>query len=84
MGSRVTEVGRPVAIGVNSSVSRRSAKMLGFYGTVAGTLSATDVNGVVVLNALPVATGWNSMPFFFEAPIETFTTAGGAAGVLSI
>ena len=85
MGSRVTEVGRPVTIGANSTVtSRRTAKILGFYGTVAGTLSAVDTEGNTVLNALPVVAGWNPMPFFFDVPIESFTTAGGAAGVLSI
>lgn len=85
MGSRVTEVFRPVFVGVNSTVAgKRVGKMGGFYATVAGTLSAADEDGNTLLNALPVTAGWNSMPFFFDTPAVSFTTAGGAAGYLAI
>ena len=85
MGSRVTEVFRPQAIGANATVGGlRCAKMGGFLATAAGTLSAVDANGNTVLSAVPVAVGWNTIPFFFDTPVVSFTTASDAAGYLAI
>lgn len=74
----------PVAVGVNSSVNIEAKAIGGFFASVAGTLTITAKNsGRVVVNAMPVAVGWNVAPFSLARSGEgdfTFTTAGGASG----
>jgi len=76
--------GDPNPIGANASVDIEARAVLGFYASVAGTLTITGKNSTrVIVNAAPVAVGWNSMPFKLARNEEgqfTFTTAGNAAG----
>lgn len=86
MGSRVTETFRPQFIGANATVGNlKAGKMGGFLAVTSGTLSAVDVDGNTVLSGIPVTAGvYTPMPFFFETPIFSFTTASGASGYLAI
>jgi hypothetical protein len=56
----------------------------GFLCTVAGTLTITDADGVVLVSALPVAAGtWTRIPLFFKSSAGgVVQLAGGAAGTL--
>ncbi len=81
---------RPQPMAANSSYHISGSHMAGFLATVAGTITVTDrapTNGspVVVVNALPVAVGFNRIPLVFQtgdgADIQL---AGGAAGPLLI
>lgn len=60
------------------------AKMAGFLCTVAGTLTVTDADGTVLVNALPVAVGpFIRIPLFFRTSAGgVVSLAGGAAGTL--
>jgi hypothetical protein len=60
------------------------ASIAGFLCTVAGTLTVTDGDGTVLVNALPVAVGpFIRIPLFFRTTQgNTVTLAGGAAGTL--
>jgi hypothetical protein len=58
--------------------------LAGFIAAVAGTLTVTDADGTVLLDAVPVATG-----VFLRIPLLTITSAGctvtlagGAKGTL--
>lgn len=76
--------GDPNPVGVDSSVDIEARAVLGFYASVAGTLTITGKNTTrVIVNAAPVVAGWNPMPFKLARNEEgqfTFTTAGGGAG----
>jgi hypothetical protein len=59
--------------------------LAGFLCTVAGTLTVTDANGTVLLNAMPITANglFIRLPFLSETSAGmTVTLAGGAAGTL--
>lgn len=60
------------------------AGIAGFLATVAGTLTVTDADGTVLVNALPVALGpFIRIPLLFRTSQGgSVTLAGGAAGTL--
>ncbi len=74
---------RPMEAG--SSLTVGSSYMGGFLCTVAGTLTITDANGTVLVNALPVSAG-----AYIPIPIRFSSSAGGtvslttAAGTLLV
>lgn len=57
----------------------------GFLATVSGTLTVTDANGSVIVNAVPVTAGvFTPLPFLLPTAKNTVQLAGGAAGTLAI
>jgi len=81
--SDIKERYRPLPIAVNTAVPFTSQQIGGFLCQTAGTVSLTTVSGTVILNAFPVLAGvYYPMPFYVHTQGGTFTTAGGASGVL--
>ena len=73
---------RPMTANSSQKVGSRIG---GFLATVAGTLTVTDFNGAVILNALPVAVGFNRIPMMLQYPADNVVQlAGGAAGTLLV
>jgi hypothetical protein len=56
----------------------------GFLATVSGTLTVTDADGTVLVNAVPVTAGtYTRIPLLFNTSAGgKVTLAGGAAGTL--
>lgn len=81
---------RPQPMAANSAYHVASSHMAGFLATVAGTITVTarnpsDASNLVVLNALPVAVGFNRIPLLFQTSDGAdVQLAGGAAGSLLI
>jgi hypothetical protein len=73
----------PKPMAANSSVNC-GVSLGGFLCTVAGTLTVTDADGTVLVNALPVAVGpFIRIPLLFNSSAGgKVTLAGGAAGTL--
>ena len=81
--AQVKEHYNPKPMAANS-VSKIGVTLAGFLCTVSGTLTVTDADSTVLVNALPVTAG-----AFVRLPIlsvtnagMTVTLAGGAAGTL--
>lgn len=73
---------RPMAANASAKIGGRIG---GFLATVAGTLTVTDSGGTVILNALPVAVGFNRIPMVLQFPADNVVQlAGGAAGTLLV
>jgi hypothetical protein len=71
---------RPMAANASTPVGPQIA---GFLATVAGTLTVTDADGTVLVNALPVAVGFNRIPLLLRTTAGgVVQLAGGAAGSL--
>ena len=73
----------PKAMAANSSV-KVGVSVAGFLCTVSGTLTITDDEGNVLVNALPVTAGtWTRIPLGMPTTAGgKVTLAGGAAGTL--
>ena len=79
----VKEYYRPQAMTANSAYNTAGIHVAGFLATVAGTLTITDADGTVHVNALPVAVGFNRIPILLNTSGGgTVQLAGGAAGTL--
>jgi hypothetical protein len=73
---------RPMAANTSTKIGPH---MGGFLATVAGTLTVTDSSGAVIVNALPVAVGFNRIPINLNfAADNVVQLAGGAAGTLLV
>lgn len=81
MASREHYNAKPMAANSERKVGNNIS---GFLCTVAGTLTVTDADGTVLVNALPVTTGpFIRIPLFFNTTAGgTVQLAGGAAGTL--
>ena len=74
----------PKPMAANSTANCGSS-IAGFLCTVAGTLTVTDADGTVLVNALPITANglFIRIPLFFKSTAGgTVTLAGGAAGTL--
>jgi len=82
----VRERFRPQPMGVNGAYTIRGTNVGGFLATVTGTLTLTDPDGTVLVNAVPVTAGvYTPLPFVFStAQGAVVQLAGGAAGTLAI
>lgn len=81
----IKEYYRPEPMGVNASYAIKGIHMAGFLAVTAGTITVTDVNGKVLLNAMPIATGAVSIPMIFDHPSGVVVQlGGGASGTLLI
>lgn len=69
---------RPQAIAANGSYKVSGARMGGFMPTASGTMTVTDADGTVHLNALAVTAG--SLVVF---PIHFNTNMGGTVSLAS-
>jgi ABC-type uncharacterized transport system permease subunit len=76
---------RPATDGRKRSYRVAGIHIAGFLGTVAGTLTVTQDDGTVLLNALPVAVGFNRIAIMLpNSGGSTVLLAGGAAGSLLV
>ena len=82
----VRERFRPQPVAANGSFAIKGPNLGGFLATVAGTLTLTDADGTVLVNAVPVAAGaYVPLPFVFATSQgATVQLAGGAAGTLAV
>lgn len=81
----VREYYRPQPMGANSAYQVVGNHIAGFLCTVAGTLTVTDAGGNVLLNAMPVAVGFNRLAITLPTlDGGTVQLAGGAAGSLLV
>ena len=73
----------PKPLGANGK-SICGASIAGFLATVSGTLTVTDADGTVLLNAFPVTAGtFTRIPIMSNSNAGmTVQLAGGAAGTL--
>jgi hypothetical protein len=82
---RVREHYRPQPMAANSAFDVRGYHIGAFLATIAGTITVTDKDGTVLLNAMPIDTGANSLAMMFKSPEGgTVQLGGGAAGTLLI
>lgn len=76
---------RPQPMAANSAYSAATVHIAGFLATVAGTITITDADGTVQVNALPLTLGFNNIPILLNTSMgATVQLAGGAAGTLLI
>lgn len=70
-------------IGANGT-RKVGVSIAGFLCTISGTLTVTDEDGTVLVNALPVTAGtWTRIPLLMSTNAGgSVTLAGGAAGTL--
>jgi hypothetical protein len=76
---------RAQPMGVNGTFKVGGTHISGFLCAVAGTLTVTDADGTVLVDAQPVvtATPWTRIPLLFNtAAGGSVTLAGGAKGTL--
>lgn len=71
---------------IDSNFTIRGPNVGGFLATVSGTLTLTDPDGTVLVNAVPVTAGvYTPLPFVFStAQGAIVQLGGGAAGTLAI
>jgi hypothetical protein len=76
---------RPEPMAANAAYKVAGIHIGGFLGTVAGTLTVTSQSGTVLLNAMPVAVGFNRIAMVLPlSDGATVQLAGGAAGTLLV
>lgn len=76
---------RPQPMDADSEYRVNGVHIAGFLGTVAGTLTITQDDGNVLLDAMPVATGFNRLAVASPDAVGlTVQLAGGAAGSLLV
>lgn len=86
----MNEYYRPQPMAANSSFHVASSHMAGFLATVVGTITVTardpsNATALVVLNAMPLALGFNRIPLLFQSSEGAdVQLAGGAAGSVLI
>lgn len=79
----VYEAYKPVPVGVNATVNLNSSILGGFLCKTAGTVTIVDANGTTLITGFPVSAGvYYRMPFRMNGVGGSFTTAGGARGIL--
>ena len=78
-----TEHYNPTPMGANTS-RNCGASIAGFLPSVGGTLTVTDADGTVLVNAVPVVTGqFVRIPLLFRSTSGgVVSLGGGAAGTL--
>ena len=73
----------PMTAGSTAVIKGSEGALLGFLGTVAGTATIYDQTSAaapVIVTALPIAVGWNSIPVAFANGCTiALTTAAGTA-----
>lgn len=73
--------GQPMAAGSSASIG--GAHMAGFLCTVVGTITVTEQSGEVLLDAMPLALGFNRIPLLFDTSAGAIISLGDdTAGTL--
>lgn len=81
----IQEYYRPQPMAADTSYRINGIHMAGFLAVTAGTITVTDVNGTVLLAAMPIAVGATSIPMMFGHPGgANVQLGGGASGTLLI
>jgi hypothetical protein len=82
----VKEAYTPYSLSTNATLQVAGPQMGGFLCVTAGTLTVTDLDGLVEVNALPVTAG-----IYYPIPIRfggagggVVTLAGGASGTVLV
>ena len=77
---------RAEPMSANASFKVGGARIAGFLCVASGTITVTDADGTVLLNALPVTAGAQvSLPMFFKTTQGGTVTLGtNAAGTLLV
>lgn len=80
----VRELLRPQPMALNSTFICGGSNIGGFVAKTAGTISVTDADGTLLVDAIPVAAGqYLPLPFVFRTSMGGLVTlAGGASGTL--
>lgn len=87
MSTKIYQRCKPITVGVNASVDFDGFGIDGFLPITSGTVTLTTSLGLILLNSFPVTAGVPvALPIGWTDSSEgcTFTTAGGASGVLLI
>lgn len=73
-------------MGVNGSVKVTRQSIGGFLAKTAGTITVTNDDGAVIVDAHPVSAGlYYPMPFLLQSETGgVVTLAGGASGTLAV
>jgi hypothetical protein len=79
----------PVPVAANTSVEIGGQGLGGFLCSVSGTITIVRNNGggntTTLMSAMPVIAGaYYPLPFFLGSFGGTFTTAGGAVGLIGV
>jgi hypothetical protein len=87
--SHITERYRPVPLGVNASYTVRSQALGFFLAKTAGTITVTNYDGTVLVDAVGVTAGvYLPIPILLMTPKNaaggTVTLGGGASGTLGV
>jgi hypothetical protein len=70
-------------MGVNATFTITGSQLGGFLAVTAGTITVTDADGTVEVNAFPCAAGqYVPLPLLLNTIGGTVTLAGGASGTL--
>lgn len=82
----VRERFRAQPLGVNASTTVGGMAIGGILAKTAGTITMTDADGTVLVDAIPVSAGvYTPLPFLFKTNAGgTITLAGGASGTLGV
>ena len=82
----VRERFRPQPMAADTAFTVRGLNLGGFLATAAGTITVTDPDGTIIINACPVTAGaFVPLPFVFTtAQGALVQLAGGAAGTLAV
>jgi hypothetical protein len=82
----MSEYSRPQRMAANTSYRVQGSSVQEFLCTVSGTLTVTDADGTVHVDAIPVTAGVDlNLKFFFNTNMGgTVSLAGGAAGTLLV
>lgn len=82
--STIQERYTPKVVGVNTTVDLTDDSIGGFLCTVAGTITLV-AGGTTLLNAMAVSAGvYYPIPAYLGNAANSFTTAGGASGLLFV
>jgi len=88
--AHVQERYNPIVVGTNSTVRITGDNVGGFVCTVSGTITlvanaADSKPQTTLLTNFPVTAGvYHPLPFYLGKNGGTFTTAGGASGLLGV
>lgn len=82
----VRERFRPVPMAADTSTETPGTAIGGFLAKTSGTITMTDADGTVLVDAVPVTAGiFTPLPFIFKTSAGgEITLGGGASGTLGV
>ena len=84
--SNVRENFRAQPMGINASVKIGGSSFGGFLAKTAGTITLTDADGTILVDAVPLTAGiYTPLPFRFNTSAgATILLGGGASGTAAV